>query len=437
MVFPAEMLRDGRDFALPRPPPRAYRRGLTPAPSNGATHSPNISPRRVAIVIHTRFEENQSILRGIAHYERTHGPWIAFIDDQAMSVQDSSWLFAQSWDGVICGPTTPEIAAMCRERRIPLVDLSDRPVQHPGVPKIRPDNLIVGHMGAEHLLDKGFKYFGFSGFANTTWAQERRKGFVEAINLAGHSCEVLETDYPGRMFPDWNSSQEREIIAWLQKLPRPVAIMACNDLRAIQVISACQQAGIVVPEEVAVLGANNESSRCELCHPPLSSVAINAHRIGHRAAELLHALMENQSIAAAEELVEPLQVVTRRSTDVLAIDDAKVALALNFIRENACTGITVDDIARHVHVSRSILERRFRRFLGRSPQTEIRHAQVQRTKQLLADTDKSIAEIAELTSFEYPEYLCVVFKRLAGETPRAYRDRTRSWRPALPDSSPA
>lgn len=391
--------------------------------------SASVKPRRVAIVIRTRFEENQVVLRGIAHYERTHGPWTAFIDDQAFGVDNPSWLFAQPWDGIICGHTNQAFADQCAERGVPLVDLRDSPERYLGVPQIRPDNVIVGHMGAEHLLDKGFRFFGFCGFINTVWAQERRAGFVEAVKLAGHPCEVLETVYPGRMIPDWNSLQEQEIVSWLQRLPRPVAIMACNDLRAIQVICACQQAGIVVPEEVAVLGANNGASRCELCHPPLSSVAINTHRIGMRAAEMLHALMEKRPVPPEVEFVEPLQVAARRSTDVLAIDDPKVALALNFIRENACGGLSVDKVAKKVHVSRSILERRFRRFLGRSPQTEIRHVQIQRAKQLLADTDKSIAEIAELTAFEYPEYLCVVFKRFTGETPRAYRDKTRTWRP--------
>ena len=390
---------------------------------------PRMSPaKRVAVVIYTRFEENQTILRGIANYERTHGPWIAFVDDQAVSATDPTWLFQKEWDGVICGPTTAAIATKCRQRRIPLVDLSDRPDRHAGAPKIRPDNVGVGHTGAEHFFDKGFRHFGFCGFANTSWAQERRAGFVEAVKLAGYTCDVLETDYPGKVAPDWSSAQETEIIAWLRRLPRPVAVMACNDLRAIQIIHACQHAGIVVPEEVAVLGANNESSRCELCHPPLSSVAINAHRIGYRAAELLSDSMAGRAVPTKEELVEPLHIVTRRSTDVLAIDDPKVALALNFIREHACSGLQVDAVVKHVHVSRSILERRFRRFLGRSPQAEIRHAQIQRAKQLLAETDRSIAEIAELTAFEYPEYLCVVFKRLVGQTPREYREKSRAWR---------
>ncbi|MBI5425847.1 MAG: DNA-binding transcriptional regulator [Opitutae bacterium] len=384
--------------------------------------------KRVAVVIRTRFEENQAILRGIAQFEQRHGPWLAFVDDQAVSVQEPDWLFRQEWDGVICGPTSAAIAQQCRRRRIPLVDLRDNPEAFPGVPKVRPDNVAIGHVGAEHLLEKGYAHFGFCGFANTSWSQERRHGFVEAVTLGGQQCDVLETDYPGKQAPDWNSAQEAVIVDWLRRLPRPVAVMACNDLRAIQVINACQQAGIVVPEEVAVLGANNESSRCELCHPSLSSVAVNANRIGYRAAELLHAAMKGEAAKESGELVEPLKVVARRSTDVLAIGDPKVARALHYIREHACRGLTVDEVVREVHVSRSVLERKFRNYLRRSPQAEIRYAQVQRAKELLAETDASIAEIAEATSIEYPEYLCVLFKRITGETPRRYREKARSWK---------
>ncbi|MBI2513239.1 MAG: DNA-binding transcriptional regulator [Opitutae bacterium] len=385
-------------------------------------------PKRVAIIVRTQFEVNQSVLRGIAQFEQRHGPWLAFVDEQAVSVQEPDWLFDQRWDGVICGPTTLALARRCRRLRIPLVDLRDHPEIFANIPKVRPDNIAIGHLGAEHLLEKGHAHFGFCGFANTSWARERRRGFVEAVKLAGKQCHILETDYPGAIAPDWDNAQEKAILGWLRHLPRPLAVMACNDLRAIQVINACQRAGIVVPEEIAVLGANNQSARCELCHPSLSSIAVDAMRIGYRAAELLHAAMSAAPPKATEELVEPLHVVARRSTDALAIADPKIARALHYINEHACQGLTVDDVVREVHVSRSVLERKFRDHLRRSPQAAIRYAQVQRAKALLADTDASVAEIAEATSIEHPEYLCVVFKRITGETPRSYRERARHWK---------
>jgi LacI family transcriptional regulator len=160
---------------------------------------------------------------------------------------------------------------------------------------------------------------------------------------------------------------------------------------------------------------------CELCDPPLSSVAPNAERIGYEAAELLDRLMAGGRAPARERLIEPVGVVARQSTDVLSIDDAEVAAAVRFIRERACGGLRVEQVLRHVAVSRSLLERRFRKYLGRSPQGEIRLVRLKRVKQLLADTDLSLVAIAQLAGFVHPEYMSVVFKRLTGQTPRAYR----------------
>jgi LacI family transcriptional regulator len=185
--------------------------------------------------------------------------------------------------------------------------------------------------------------------------------------------------------------------------------MACNDLRALQVIHAAQTVGLLVPEEVAVLGANNDEARCDLAYPPLSSVATNAHLSGYKAAELLDALMRGETPPERNLRIDPSGVVTRRSSDILAIADRNVAGAIAYIREHACTGISVDSVLEHVALSRSQLEKRFRTYLGRSPQAEIRRIQVTRIKQLLMETDFPLKKIADLTGFEHVEYMCVVF----------------------------
>jgi LacI family transcriptional regulator len=197
-------------------------------------------------------------------------------------------------------------------------------------------------------------------------------------------------------------------------------------MRALQVISAAQATGLLVPEEVAVLGANNDSIRCELSYPPLSSVATNAFQSGYRAAELLEEMINGQKPANLDRRVEPLGVVTRPSSDMLAIDDKNVATALSFIRERACQGITVDEVLKHAFASRSQLEKKFRRHLGRSPQAEIRRVQVAKIRQLLLETDYPLKEIAELAGFEHVEYMCVVFKRLTGDSPGGYRKKNKS-----------
>jgi LacI family transcriptional regulator len=375
---------------------------------------------QVLLVFMTRFEECKPMLGGITEYTRSHRPWDAFLDDQGRTEIDPQWLRRRRWQGVISRHTTLGLVRECAELGIPLVDLNDIP-PFPGIPKIRPDNVGMGHLGGEHFLERGFTHYAFTGFRNNGWSCERRDGFVEAVRLAGHSVEVDDSDYPGDLDPTWDLVQTRHLARWLKKLPKPVCVMACNDLRALQVIHAAHTVKLPVPEEVAVLGCNNDEARCDLAYPPLSSVAANAHRSGYMAPELLDALMRGEKPGPVDLRVEPAGVVTRRSTDILAIADRNVAGAIAFIRERACSGIAVDDVLSHVALSRSQLEKRFRAYLGRSPQAEIRRVQVARIRQLLAETDFPLKKIADLAGFEHVEYMCVVFKRITGRAPGAYR----------------
>jgi LacI family transcriptional regulator len=354
----------------------------------------------VLLIFLTRFEESMAMLKGIAHFERTHHTWTAFHDDQANSETDPRWLRSKKWQGVIRRHTTPELVAACAELKIPLVDLNDVE-PFPGVAKIRPDNIGIGHLGAEHFIERGYQKFGFAGFSNVLWSRERRDGFVEAVRLAGRECSVFDVDYPGDSTPFWEEEQIGELGRWLKGLPKPIGVMACVDLRAQQLVSAALAAGILVPEEVAVLGANNDTIRCELADPALSSVAPNAFQSGYRAAALLRDLISGEKPASLDQRVEPLGVVTRHSTD----------------------GITVEQVLQHAHASRSQMERKFRQHIGRSPQSEIRRVQLRKIRQLLLETDFPLKRIAELTGFEHMEYMCVLFKRATGIPPGIYRVR--------------
>jgi LacI family transcriptional regulator len=379
----------------------------------------------VLLVFLTRFEECAGMLKGIAHYERSHQPWAAFLDDEARSEADPRWLRSKKWHGVISRHTTPDFVRTCAELELPLVDLNDS-APLPTVSKIRPDNIAMGHSGAEHFMERGYRHFGFSGFVGSGWSDERRDGFVEALSLAGHSCDVFDVTYPGDVTPFWDALEIASLSRWLKQLPKPVAVMACNDMRALQVVSAAKAANLLVPEEVAVLGANNDTVRCELAEPPLSSVATNAFQSGYEAAGHLAEMMDGRMPDVIDRRIEPVGVVTRQSTDVLAIGDRKVAAAVSYIREHACRGISVENVLDQAFASRSRLEKKFRKYLGRSPQAEIRRVQVSRIRQLLFETDYPLKQIAELTGFEHVEYMCVLFKRITGETPGEYRKKVQS-----------
>ena len=227
---------------------------------------------------------------------------------------------------------------------------------------------------------------------------------------------------PSRQTPDFSWTREhKRLRKWLADLPKPIGVMACFDIQAQQLLDACREEDIAVPEQVAVIGVDNDHLLCELAMPPLSSVIPDSFRSGYEAASLLDRIMRGESIAANAYLVDPLGIETRQSTDVLAISDPDVAQAARFIREYACSGINVADVLQEVPLSRRVLESRFQKLLGRTPHEEIVRYRISRVKRLLAESDFSLAEIAERTGFRHVEYLTVAFKKQVGVPPSVYR----------------
>lgn len=376
----------------------------------------------VALIIETSIHYGRQVLRGITRYVRSHRPWSCFLEQRELWASPPAWLRGWKGSGVICRKTTPELARMLRRAKIPLVDLSDI---HPavGAARIESDHGAIGAMAADHLLERGFRRFGFCGFADQAWSVRRRDGFIARLAERGLPCNVWESPWPEPRAHPWEREQE-QICRWLRALPRPIGAMACNDMRGQHLLDACQRLDLAVPEEAAVIGVDDDAVLCNLCHPPLSSVIPNAERVGYEAAAMLDGMMSGERPPVDWPLVPPVGVTTRQSTDVLAIDDPVVATAVRFIRERACQGCGMKDLLRHVPMSRSLLERRFRRHLGRSPQAEIRAVQLKRVKELLAESDLSLDQIAPLAGYAHPEYMSVVFKRQTGQTPGQYRAST-------------
>lgn len=371
------------------------------------------------MIIETSVIYGRKILSGIARYLRSHHRWSVFVDQRELGAGPPAWLFTGKWDGILSRPTTPELAALFRKMKVPVVDLNDLH-DDLGLPWVGSDHRSIGQLGAEHLLERGYRNFAFAGFSNELWSAQRCEGFKAAVEAEGFSVAVYESPWRGRDVPPWDEDST-EIVRWLKGLPQPLAVMACNDARGLRVLDACARADIVVPEQAALLGVDDEEILCELCSPPLSSVEPDPERIGYVAAELLNAMMSGKKPPQLRTHVPPLRVVARRSTEALAIEDRVVAMAMRYILEQAAFGCTVEEVRRQVGVSRSVLERRFRQQLKRSPQAAIRTAQITRIKQLLTETDFTLEQIAERCGIEHAEYLSVMFKRLTGSTPGEYR----------------
>jgi LacI family transcriptional regulator len=213
---------------------------------------------------------------------------------------------------------------------------------------------------------------------------------------------------------------------WLVKLPRPAGVLACYDIRGQHVLEACQLADLRVPDEIAVIGIHDDELVCDLCNPPLTSVIPDARRAGYEAATLLERMMSGERVAAGIRTVPPIGIACRQSTDVMAVSDERVAAAVRFMREHAHEGIDVADVLRAVPMSRTLLERRFKALIGRTPHEHLLRTRIDRVRTLLATTELSVGAIAEKAGFAYQEYLTVVFRRETGMTPKAFRQRHRA-----------
>ncbi|MFN3190923.1 MAG: XylR family transcriptional regulator [Aureliella sp.] len=376
--------------------------------------------RNVALIIETSIVYGRDLLEGIVRFMRMRGNWSVFLEQRDLSRQPPSWLNEWNGDGIISRVTTPKLTEAVERTGVPLVELTDRRGKSV-LPQIRANDHRIGELAAEHLIERGFRRFGYCGFRGEAWSKRREEAFLKAANPASQeSCTVYESRWFGPGTRSWDEEQA-SIRAWLASIQPPFAVMACNDVRGKHVIDACESLGLAVPEQVAVIGVDNDDQLCRICSTPLSSVLPNAALVGFRAAELLETLMSGGTPKQQIQTVDPLGVQTRQSTDVVAIEDRDIASALHYIRRNACNGITVDEVVRANVVSRSTLERQMRKYLGRSPQEEIRHVQIKRARELLVTTDLPIEKIAHLCGFDHPEYMHVVFKRITGITAGAFR----------------
>ena len=377
----------------------------------------------VALIVETSKAYGRGLLRGITRYVRSCGPWSIYIDERGLWDPLPEWLRRWKGDGMILRTADRRMARSALRTDAKVVYLGEQ--MDLDLPMVHPDDRPIARLAAEHLLERGFRQFGFVGIRGISWSEKRRDGLTARIAEAGCSLEILEFNAWPRASGPWEQDQRR-LVEWIAALPRPIAIMACYDVVGLRVLDACRRADVAVPEEVAVIGVDNDEILCDLADPPLSSVAHDLDRIGYEAASLLDRLMSGQPAPASPIFLEPLRVVARQSTDTVAVSDPVLARALRFIREHACDGIGVSDLGRETHLSRRTLERRFFKELGCTPHEEILRAQLDRVKRLLLETDLPLEAIAGKTGFAHTSYMVALFRRKTGQTPGAYRKAIRA-----------
>jgi LacI family transcriptional regulator len=380
---------------------------------------------RVALLVESSRAYGRGLLHGIAEYVRLHDPWSIYLAERGLGEAPPRWLKGWRGDGVIARIENRQIARAVGDLGLPTVDLRGL-FTDLGVPLISTDDEAVARLAFEHFLERGFRHFAFCGFPGTDYSDTRSDGFARLVEEAGFVCHVYRTSKQPQAIgtearEQWGWTTEGEVRQWIKGLPKPVGLMACNDIRAQQVLTSCRAIGSAVPDEVAVLGVDNDEILCDLADPPLSSVVPDANRIGYEAASRLDRMMRGDVAEEPSMVIPPIGVVTRRSTDVLAVDDRAISQAVRFIREHACERITIEDVLAVLPLSRSVFERRFVKIFGRTPKAEILRTQLERVMQLLAETDLPLKQIAFKTGFQYPEYMCAAFKKRTGQTPGQYR----------------
>lgn len=383
---------------------------------------------KVALLIESSRAYGRGLMRGIAAYARTHRPWSIYVEPRGLEQPTPQWIRTWDGDGILARITDRATADLLLATRIPTIDLRGA-LEDSGIPLVGLDSPAAARLAFEHLRDRGFKNMAFCGVQPKQYRflDQRAAEFERLSKQAGYWFSSFLPRGPTDSTQSWDE-QQRDMAAWVAELRKPVGILACHDDCGHELLNACREADVAVPDDVAVIGIDNDELLCELSSPPLSSIDSNTTQIGYTAAELLDQIMAGKIALTGTTLIAPAGVVTRRSTDIMAIDDRAVAAAMRFIREHACDGINVEDVLAHSGLSRSTLDRRFASAFGHSPSDEIMRLKLERVKELLIETSYPLQRVAHLAGFEHSEHMGSLFRRKTGQTPGEFRSSKQTLR---------
>lgn len=372
---------------------------------------------RLAVLLSPRSANGRGMIRGIARYARQHRPdWHLFLTAEA-TVESLKMLGNQPVSGVIAGMHSQPQSF--RRIKVPTVSITPLPPRFTYY-TVCPDNAAVGMLAADYLADHGLTQLAFACGALADHASARRwEAFAKQARE--RKCRaIMYEDIELWSLSDYDATLQR-MIAWLRQQPMPLAAVGFNDQIAAAIVDAARRAGYRVPEDVAVLGIDDDDVICNCSNPPLASIDLDPERIGYEAAAMLDLLLQRKTPPERVVKVPPKGVIERPSADVLAYDDPDVTAAIRFIRENAAGEITPDDVVGYVGVSRTGLEVKFRTYLGRSVDAEIWRVRMDRVQRLLVQTDWTLAAVAERSGFSTLAHMCRKIKLLTGKTPQEIR----------------
>lgn len=369
---------------------------------------------RVLLVLSAHASWSRGILRGFSSVAHERG-WDLLHYYPGMSLH---WL-ARMWRPAVT-VLGPEVRAGSSTSDCAGIVLSvNDDLTSEGVPSVCLDEKQIARVALEHLRDRGLPCVTTFRFDESPFAMVREHAFRDAAMAS--AARVAAGWSPTGPLPQDAREDPATISSWLDGLPKPCGVFACCDAWALVVARYARALGLRVPEDVAILGVDNDATACELTVPPLSSVSVPWQRVGRQAAELVRAALSGEPLASRRVVIGPGPVVSRRSTDNLAIEDSLVARAVHWIHEHSDRALTVPSVARAVATSRRRLERRFHAILGRTVLQEIRRVRVETAKRLLSTTRHPLPHVAKLCGFSSAALLSVAFRKELGLPPGAYR----------------
>jgi LacI family transcriptional regulator len=367
----------------------------------------------VAIFVETATSWGRRLVQGVLEYSQQHGPWHIQIEPQG---PESTFHFPERWrgDGIIARIGTRAMAQKIHAAQVPVVNCSS--IRLPGVdyPRVRTKLESSAQMAVDLFRSRGLRHFAYVGNPSRDYVQTQYHAFVDALASRGQTCSFSKP-----------SEDEAELIEWLRGLPKPVGVFCWGPSIGRAVIDACFDAGIAVPHDVAVLGADFDELLSEASYPPQSGVRVASEQIGMTAAAILDALMRGQTLDKQEWTLEPQGLIEKRSTDTLAVSDPRMASVMRFIQERFRDPISVEDVLRVNPMARRSLERKFRQTFGCSIVEQIRRNRVNEARLLLSGSDEPITRIAEKCGFSSYNYMGRVFHAATGMTARDYRVQSR------------
>lgn len=357
---------------------------------------------KVILLIESSRASGRALLRGVADYSRHQGPWSFYWEPDGLE-KVRPLLKAGDADGILFRDTsaTEQILSY----GLPAVAIGHRHSEISGLVNVVTDSPAIGRLGAKHLLNAGYRHFAYCGYAktpieNALWSEVRGQFFEERIVTSGFPAPL---QYEISLAAEDLRRQRRSLARWLNSLPKPVGLLTCNDDCGRVIMETCKLIGLAVPDQVGVIGVDNDEVVCGLTDPPMSSIAVDFERAGYDAASALARLMQGSKSVPARITATAAHIAHRPSTDFIAVEEPCVAKALRFIRDQARTGITVAQVADASGTSRGMLDRKFRKLLRRSIAEEISRARTEQIARLLQDTTIPVAEIAEAFGFSDTE----------------------------------